>query len=179
MVELFSSVDDLVAVLLRPKRLIAPSTWISPGKPGQRGFKLRASLGDGASALRGVGLEIGCHVESFRLPAHITLLAEFKSRARAMARIDIKGSPHENRHAVCRSWQFVSAGRTHFHDTALHVALTIEQLFSGDWDLPVARPIDDMPEDFSGAMERCGELLHIENLREVEEPQWQPQQLLF
>jgi hypothetical protein len=36
-----------------------------------------------------------------------------------------------------------------------------------------------MPEDFSKAMEKCGELLHIGNLMEIEEPQWQPRQFPF
>lgn len=96
-----------------------------------------------------------------------------------MARIDINGSRHENRHVICGDWHLMDAGGTHFHDTLLHSGLEIEKLFNGIWDLPVARPIGDMPKDFSGAMEKCGELLHIENLNEIEEPQWQPKRLLW
>lgn len=52
--------------------------------------------------------------------------------------------------------------------------MSIEELFFSGWDLPVARPIDEMPEDFTGAMVKCGRLLNIDNLTEIEEPQWQP-----
>jgi len=177
--ELFSSVEDLVAVLERPKRLIIPCFWVKPGKNGLRGLRLRASLQDEAAAIRGVSIEIGCNIEGFDLPVRVVLLAEVKNKPRAMARIDINGSRHENLKAICGDLQFLDAGLTHFHDPRLHRGLTIEQLFNGDWDLPVARQIDDMPEKFPEAMEKCGELLHIENLREIEEPQWQPKLLPF
>ena len=36
-----------------------------------------------------------------------------------------------------------------------------------------------MPGAYSEAMEKCGELLHIENLGEIEEPQWQPRRFPF
>lgn len=179
MAGLFSSVEDLVALLERPKHLIFPCSWAMPGKHGQRGLKLKVSLKDEIAALAGIALEIRCQDEGFHLPSSVVMMAEFQRKPRAMARIDINGSRHENRHAVCGNLQFVDAGATHFHDTMLHSNVPIEELFDGLWDLPVARPIYDMPEDFSGAMEKCGELLHIGNLREVEEPQWQPRRLPF
>lgn len=177
MAELFRSTADLIEALERPKRLITPCVWIPPGKHGQRGFRLKATLRDDVSAIRGLSLEIGCHVEGFDLPASVVLLSEFKNRPRAMARIDVNGSKHENRYPICGEWQHLDAGRTHFHDTRLHAALDIKELFSGVWDLPIARPISDMPKDFSEAMEKCGGLLHIENMSEIKEPTWQPKRL--
>lgn len=122
---------------------------------------------------------MSCSPEGFSLPLYVVLLAELKRKAHAIARIDINGQRHENRLAVCGEMQFADAGCTHFHDTKLHIGIPIEQLFSGNWDLPIARPIGDMPKDFCKAMEKCGELLHIENLKEVEEPQWQPRRVPF
>lgn len=104
-------------------------------------------------------------------------MADITGKPKAMARIDINGSRHENTKAVCGEWRGSDAGRTHFHDTRLHSAIPITDLFNGKYgDLPVARPINDMPSEFFKAMEKCGELLHIENLGEVEEPKWQPRQ---
>jgi hypothetical protein len=178
--DLFSSVEDLIAVLEQRKRLIMPCMWVEPEKSGQRGLKLKAPLQSESAALRGVTLEVGCHNESFELPSRVVLMVEFKGRSRAMARIDINGSKHENPKAICGEWHQKDAGRTHFHDTRLHNSIQIADLLSGTYgDLPVARPINDMPNEFSKAMEKCGELLHIENLGEIEEPQWQPRQFPF
>jgi hypothetical protein len=157
-----------------------PCKWVEPEKSGQRGLKLKSSLQSQSAALRGVTLEVGCHNESFELPSRVVLMVEFKGRSHAMARIDINGSRHENPKAICGEWQHVDAGLTHFHDTRLHRDIPIAEMFSDKYpNLPVARPINDMPNDFSKAMEKCGELLHIENLGEIEEPQWQPRQFLF
>ena len=176
MAEIFTSVADLVAVLERPKRLVR-LVFVPPQKHGQRGFKLKSALLADGATIQGVTLEIGCAMEGFSLPSHVVLMAEINKKARAMARVDINGSPHPNLRAVCGEFQLVDAGTTHFHDTRLHAALTIAELFNDPrLDLPIARPINDMPKEFSKAMEKCGELLHIDNLGEVEEPQWQPRQ---
>jgi hypothetical protein len=148
-------------------------------KHGQRQLRITASLWDGVAALQGVTLRFACSSEGFDLPTHISLLVEYRGKPRAAARIDINGGPHPNSHAVCQDLQFLDAGKTHFHDTRLHLGIPIDRLFSGEWDLPVARPISDMPQDFSKAMEKCGELLHIGNMTEIEEPQWQPRQFPF
>lgn len=180
MAEFFQHVGDLIAILERPKRMILPQSWVEPKTNGNRGFKLQATLRDDSSTILGVKLEIGCSTEGFDLPSRIVLMAEINRKPRAMARIDINGSRHENTKAICGDWQHIDAGRTHFHDTELHIDLSIEALFSGAFgDLPVARPIHDMPEDFPKAMEKCGKLLHIENMREIEEPKWQPRQFPF
>jgi hypothetical protein len=179
--ELFRTTHDLIAVLQRPKLLVTPAVWVPPiAKFGQRQLTLKASLWDGTAAIQGVSFSASCSPEGFDLPVHVTLLAEFKGKPRAIARVDINGQRHGNRHAVCASLQFSDAGVTHFHDTRLHENIEISLLLSGSLgDLPIARPIGDMPEDFSKAMEKCGELLHIGNLTEIEEPQWQPRQFPF
>ncbi len=179
MAEVFRSTADLVEVLERPKTLLVTNTWSLPSHGGQRGFRMKAALQSGTEVIRGLSLEMRCHVEGFGVgrPMSVALLVEYMQRSRAMARVDIFGSRHENRHPICGEWQFSDAGVTHFHDTRLHVDLEIRELFGSLWDLPVARPIGDMPQDFRGAMEKCGELLHIVDLSEVEEPQWQPRQL--
>lgn len=146
---------------------------------GQRGLKLRTSFrGEGASIL-GTALEIVCQPDGFELRSKVVMLAEIKGKPRAVARIDINGSKHENPLAICGEWQHLDAGHTHFHDLNLHKDLSLDELFGRSLDLPVARPLHDFPRDFREAMEKCGELLHIENLSEVEEPQWQPKQFLF
>jgi hypothetical protein len=175
--EVFRSTADLVEVLLRPKKLLIINTWSGPTQNGQRGLRMKAALQDVSGVIRGLSLEIRCHVEGFDRPVSVALLAEYMQRPRAMARIDISGSRHENRHPICGEWQFRDAGVTHFHDTVLHEALDIRELFGGGLDLPVARPLGDMSQDFREAMEECGKLLHIDGLSEVEEPQWQPRQL--
>jgi hypothetical protein len=179
--ELFGSTSDLIHALERPKLLVLPCTLLPPNpKHGQRQLTLRASLSDGVATIQGVSLRAGCTLEGFDLPFHVTLLAEFGGKPRAFARIDINGQRHENRLAVCESMQFMDAGRTHFHDTRLHSSVEIGVLFGGNvGDLPVARPLGDMPNKFSEVMEKCGELLHIVNLTEIEEPQWQPRQFPF
>lgn len=129
--------------------------------------------------MQGVSLRIGCSPEGAELPLHLSLLAEYGRKPHAFARIDLNGSRHPNAHAVCGSMQFVDAGKTHFHDTRLHLGMPIDKLFNSDWDLPIAQPIGDIPDNFLKLMEKCGEMLHIENLTEVEEPQWQPRQFPF
>lgn len=179
--ELFRSTQELIAVLQRPKLLVTPVVWVQPvTKLGQRQMTLTSSLWDGTATIQGVRFSASCSPEGFDLPVHVTLLAEFRGKPRAIARVDINGQRHENRHKVCGSLQFSDAGVTHFHDTSLHADIEIAQLLGGSLgDLPIARPIGDMPEDFSKAMEKCGELLHIGNLTEIEEPQWQPRQFPF
>lgn len=179
--ELFKTTADLVAVLECPKFLVLPCSWTPPNADvGQRRSTIRASLTDGRSTIQGIGLRMECNPEGFALPVAVVLTAEYKGRPRAIARVDINGQKHENRHAVCGSLQFTDAGVTHFHDTSLHAHIEISELLGGSLgDLPIARPIGDMPEDFSKAMEKCGELLHISNLTEIEEPQWQPRQFPF
>jgi hypothetical protein len=178
--ELFSTVDDLVAVLERPKRLITLGPWLSPMKGGPRSLKFKASLRDDVATIQGVSLEIRCDPQSFELPIHVVMLASVGGRVHAMARIDLNGDMHVCRYPICGEWMHEEVGGNHFHDTRLHLGIPINDLFSKKYgDLPVARPINDMPKEFSKAMEKCGELLHIENLGEVEEPQWQPRQSLF
>lgn len=185
MAESFSSVQDLVDILERPKQLILkppeplvhPVTWDEPRKNGGRGFVMKASLRDSVAALQGVGFEIRCSADGFDLPSHIVLKAEYKNKPHCFARIDINASLHVNTKSVCGDLQFIDAGRTHFHDTRLHRDLTLNELFNAEWDLPVARPLENMPNDFLKVMEICGKLLHIENLTEVEEPSWPPKRL--
>ena len=158
-----------------------PTVWVPPRTSfGQRLLTLRASFWDGKATIQGLGLRALCYPEGIELRMSLVLLAEFDSKSRALARIDINGSRHENRHAVCGTMQFVDAGHTHFHDPLLHSHINIEDLLNHRFgDLPVARPISDMPEEFSKMMEKCGRMLHIENMTEIEEPQWQPRQFLF
>ena len=174
----FSLTQHLIAVLERPKWLVLPCPWVLPGPNGQRGFTLKGTLRDEVGSIPGLRFEMRCHVEGFDLPSSLVLLAEFKDKSNAMARIDINGSPHTNRPAICGDWQHLDAGKTHFHDTKLHAGVAIEELFLEGHDLPIARPITDLPDDFTAAMEKCGALLHILNLNEVEEPPWHPKRLL-
>lgn len=177
MAEIFSSVTELITVLERPKRLVLPCLWTEPQTASQRKLRLRATLQTQNAAIRGVTLEIGCYAEGFGLPCSVVLMAQILGKFRAIARIDMNGPSHLNTHAYCEQWQHTDAGKTHFHDTRLHRHIPFTDLFDDKRiDLPVARPINDMPTEFSKAMEKCGELMHIENLADIEEPKWQPQQ---
>ncbi len=179
MSEFFTSIQDLIEVLERPKRLVS-RTWVAPDKLIERYFKLKTALVSDSATLAGVTMEVRCRSEGFELPSTIVLMAEIRTKSRAIARIDINGPPHSNAKDVCGELRHNDAGPTHFHDTRLHRMIPFEALFDGTYgDLPIARPIDDMPSEFSKAMEKCGNLLHIEDLGEVEEPQWQPKQLPF
>ncbi len=180
MAELFSSVAELITVLKRPKRLVLPCLWTEPQAAGQRKLRLRTALQTQNTAIRGVALEISCSAEGFDLSCSVILMAEILGKLRAIARIDMNGPSHPNTHAYCGSWQHTDAGKTHFHDTSLHSHIPFTDLFDDKRiDLPVAQPINDMPINFSKAMEKCGELMHIENLADIEEPKWQPQQFLL
>lgn len=164
-------------MLERPKRLVLPCIWTEPQALGQRKLRLRTALQTQNVAIRGVALEIGCYAEGFDLPSSVILLAEILGKLRAIARIDVNGPSHPNTHAYCGTWHQEKAGNTHFHDTRLHSHIPFTDLFDDKRiDLPVARPINDMPTEFSKAMEKCGELMHIENLADIEEPKWQPRQ---
>ena len=176
---LFSSISDLVALLERPKWLAGKGAWVTPNGNGRRGLRLKLSLTDGGAILQGVSVVVDCHCEGPDLPMSVVLLAEIGAKPRAAARIDLNGSPHTNRHALSGELMFVDAGPNHFHDTRLHLQFSMEQLCKDGVDLPVARPIGDMPEVFSAVMEKCGQMLHIENLREIEEPLWQPRRFPF
>jgi hypothetical protein len=178
--ELFQTTEELIAVLERPKSIVTPVLWTMPDlRVGQRHLKLKASLVAEEATIQGVRLEVSCNPDGFELPSHIVLLVEFGGRPRAMARIDINGSGHPNAVPEAGDLFQCDAGPTHFHDTRLHSNITIKDLFTKAWDLPVARPISDMPTDFHAAMEKCAELLHIANLGEISEPPWQPRQLPF
>ena len=120
-----------------------------------------------------------CSPETLELPFNIALLAEYRGKPRAFARIDVNASDHENRDEVCGVHHLISAGKSHFHDTRLHEHIDINHLFSDCWDLPIATALPHVPDRFQLLMEMCAELLHIENLAEVEEPQWQPRQFPF
>jgi hypothetical protein len=178
--ELFQTTDELIAILERPKRIVTPVVWTPPDlRVGQRQLKLKASLVAQEATILGVRIEVSCHAESFDLPSHVVLLVDYGGKPRAMARIDINGSGHPNAFPEAGALFQSDAGPTHFHDTRLHRRIPIRELFTRAWDLPVAMPISDMPTEFQAAMEKCSELLHIENLGEISEPPWQPRQLPF
>lgn len=85
----------------------------------------------------------------------VVLLAEIEGKPRAIARIDVNGGRHESRDRICGDLQHDDAGTTHFHDTRLHRDIAIGELFSGRLgDLPIARPISDIPDDLSEVMEK-------------------------
>jgi hypothetical protein len=178
--ELFQTTDELIAILERPKYIVTPVSWILPDSTfGERQLRLKASLVVDEAVIQGVRLDVSCHAEGLELRSHVLLLAEYEGRPRAMARIDINGPGHVNKVPEAGDLFQTDAGPTHFHDTRLHRGIPIRDLFTRAWDLPVARPISDMPTEFQAAMEKCGELLHIENLGEISEPPWQPRQLPF
>lgn len=161
--------------------LVTPVKWTQPDRTlGQRHLVLRASLRDDVGTLEGVSLQVACSPEGVQLPIYVVLLAEYRGRPKAIARIDVNGQRHENLNAICGDLQHMDAGPTHFHDPALHTEIDLHSLLGGaHGDLPIARALTDLPDDFPKLMAKCGELLHIGNLTAIEEPQWQPRHFPF
>lgn len=135
---------------------------------------MAASLENNEGLIQNVSFNARC---SARMPDELVrlmlLTIDTTGKERCFARVEWRSSPHDNLKAVCGDLQGVSAGRSHYHDPCLHRHLSLEQFFGGD-DLPIAVSLDPQPETYRELLEIAARLLHIENLREIEEPPWQP-----
>lgn len=135
---------------------------------------MAASLENGDGLIQNASFHARC---SARMPDELVrlmlLTIDASGKERCFARVEWRSSPHPNLKAVCGEFRGLSAGRTHYHDPCLHRGLSLDEFF-GVNDLPIAVPIDPEPETYRELLEIAAGLLHIENLRELEEPPWQP-----
>lgn len=170
MKSLFNSVDELRDMLLAPKRLIKPHGWKT-----KRAMLVMASAIeiDGIGA-QGIEFLASCNSEREEEQVSFILLASIGLKLMPFARVDWRGQPHSNKEGATEEHRFKDAGRTHFHDTELHMHFNFSKLFNGKNNLPVAREITPEPSNFAELLEKAGELLHIENLSEIETPPWAP-----
>lgn len=128
---------------------------------------------------QGITFCIVCQPEFPEEQVAIVLMVEIGLKPRPFARIDWRGQAHENRRVECGDLQYLDAGRTHFHDPRLHRHMTMDQLFSGNLDLPVATKIDPEPNSFQDLTAVASQLLNIHNLPQVPVPPWSPRALPF
>jgi hypothetical protein len=167
------TLDDLCSVLEAPKRLVAVRDW----KRVHAQLRLGAALElDGVVA---AGISFLVTVQAEYPDENVTLLlqAEIKQKPCPFARIDWRGGPHPNLRPQCGEMRFIDAGRTHFHNTALHRHIDFDELFLGKLNLPVASAIEPEPADWQELLALSSALLHIENLTETPTPPWQPRSL--
>lgn len=162
--------EDMVAALEAEKRLVATTRW----KPADRKDTLSAGLEIEGVIEEGISFLGRCKPDQPDKDVTFLLMAETTAKPRAFARIDWRGTRHDNTNKrLCGELWGVSAGRTHFHDTRLHLHLDYETLFRTEKvDLPKATEIVPEPSSFRQLCEISGILLNITNLRELPEPSW-------
>lgn len=167
---MIQSLDQLCEILEAPKRLVSLGSW----RTHDRQYRITAALESDGLTIAGISFMACASRERPDERISITLQAEIRRKPMAFARIDWRGSPHDNNHKWCGDRQFLGAGRTHFHDTALHSHIDFSELFSGDYNLPIAESIMPEPSSFDKLLVITRDLLHIENITEVPVPPWSP-----
>lgn len=169
------SLEDICAAVNAPKRVLAFSSW----KPVNDTLRLTGSLEADGFIMSGVTFMAMCAPERPDERMALNLLAEIKLRPRCIARVDWRGLGHGNTLAGCGPHRFVDAGRTHFHDPELHHLFGFDELFDRGYDLPVALPLDPIPDNLDDLLAQAGELLHIQNLKDMPVPPWEPRTTLI
>lgn len=169
------TIDDLCQRLEDQKTLVGTLDWKLVNSSRRIGTAVQIER----VIAQGLSFCIVCYPELPDEQVSIVLMAEIGFKPRPFARIDWRGNGHENRRSECGALQYSDAGRTHFHDPRLHRHLTMEQLFSGRLDLPVATKIDPEPASFQGLTAVASEILRIQNLNDIPVPPWSPRALPF
>lgn len=169
------NLQDICAAVNAPKRILAFSPW----KPVNDTLRITGNLEADGVIMGGVTFMAMCAPERPDERMAINLLAEIKQKPRCIARVDWRGLGHGNTLAGCVPYRFVDAGRTHFHDPELHRLFGFDELFGEGIDLPVALPLDPIPDNFNDLLAQAGVLLHIENLKDMPVPPWEPRTTLF
>lgn len=173
------STADLIDALTAHKRTVRPHRWVEYFATREKvrntanQFQLVSQL-----TSQGVGLaatlRIQCPMHTPNERVGVMLHTQHKGKSRCFARVDWNGSTHENRLRVCGPHRFLNAGPTHFHDPRLLGDAELGEVLDPNLNLPVATPLDRAPRTFKELMVICSDLLHIEGLDEIEEPQWNP-----
>ena len=172
-----SSIDDLEALLRRPKRLEGALDW-KPQHDGKstpprntRVQLVAALLADGV-VLEGVQFLAAAPMFDPDRGVAMQLMVLHGGKYRPFTRIDWRGSPHTNRkNPGSRLW-LRDAGDTHIHRLD-------DNAFRG-WPGIVAKR-DDLPEaeatppldDFRTLLAYVGVEFGLENVEQIREPQWQ------
>lgn len=164
------SLFELCALLKAPKRLVSLRDW----KRVNAQLRLAAALEIDGIVPAGLSFEATVAAEYSDENVTLMLHAFIKQKPRPFARIDWLTKAHPNVHRYCGPLRYVDAGRSHFHDTKLHVDIDFDELFLGKLNLPCARALDPDPPDFKELLVISSQLLHIENLQEIQTPPWQP-----
>lgn len=164
-----NSIEDLCKAVAAPKRILAFPEWRRNGIS----LRLKANLEVDGIVLQGVTFLAQCNAERPDEQVTLNILAEIKPKERCIARIDWRGLGHGNRDHLCGGYKFTDAGRTHFHDPALHRGIDFAELFDGENNLPIALPIHPEPDSFNDLLARAADLLHIQNLTDMPVPPWE------
>lgn len=169
------SIQDICAAVSAPKRVLAFSPWKSVNDT----LRITGSFEANGVILGGVTFMAMCAPERPDERVAINILAEIKQKPRCIARVDWRGQKHVNTHAKCGKSQGFDAGRTHFHDPELHHLFDFDELFGSGLDLPAALPLEPIPDSFNDLLAQAGDLLHIQNLKDMPVPPWEPRNTLF
>lgn len=169
------TVNDLCQSLAMQKRLVGVLDWALINQTR----RLASTLEISGVIAQGLSFRMTCYPDLPDEKVAVILLVEIKSKPRPFARIDWRGQIHENRHVAAGNLLYTDAGRTHFHDPRLHLTMSMDDLFGGKVDLPVAQRIDPEPTSFEDLLSVASDLLHIENMKDIPVPPWSLPASLF
>lgn len=160
---------DLIGILEADKSLSAITGW----RPVNQKNELSAGIEIDAVIQQGVSFRANCRPHLPDESVSLLLLAEIKGKPRPFARVDWRGSEHNNHNrALCAAYWGQAAGRTHFHDPRDHLHIEMAVLFGGGEDLPIARAIAPEPQNFHDLLATSATLLNINNLTKLPAPPW-------
>ncbi len=148
-------------------------------QPGNRSgaLKIRASIESGGILVKGVSLFLNCRIDQPDELVSAGLTIETAYGPKCFARVDWRSrAAHFNQKKICGDLQFVDAGKTHVHRPDLYKE-GVEPMEYLRQNLPAAVSLDPAPGTFSELLDMAGRILSVNNLTEVEEPQWQPRLL--
>lgn len=171
------NIQQLVEILEAQKHLRAISGW----RPVNAKNELGSALEIEGVVEAGVSFRARCKPDLPEESVALMLFTETPAKQRTFARIDWRGTQHDNINPKLTGSQWGhQAGRTHFHDTRLHLHIDYETLFlTPHVDLPVAKAIAPEPSSFHQLLEISAKLLNIANLSEIPEPPWPQTRSLF
>lgn len=164
------SIAEMCKAVATPKRILKFEPWT----PVNNTLRLSANFEHQGVIMPGLTFMAMCLPERPDEQVSICIMAEIMRKSRCIARVDWRGAQHVNRKEECGQYRFLDAGRTHFHDPDIHHAFDFDELFTKPNDLPAALPIDPPPESFEELLARGGDLLHIDNLKDMPVPKWEP-----
>ena len=151
---------------------------LGPWRPTNRppAIEIRSALLAHGVVMQGLELYLKCSEERPEERVSIGLSIETSIGPRCFARVDWRGTDHPNSSKMCGDFQFVPAGRTHFHNPTLW-PLEDDPLDHIKDNLPIALAIEEPPQNFRALLQRCASILNVTNLAEATPPRWQSDSL--